>query len=521
MLNSVVRLSHVRPGFDPDRLLTFNVALTGPRYAAADARVSLISRLVDRANATSGVRGAAVSSLVPFSGRRNANTVEIEGHVRAPGELSMIIDQRYVSTDYLQLMRIPLLNGRFLDANDGGRSEPVTVINRTMAQRYFPDGNPIDRRVRTTVGFDSGVWFRVVGVVDDVRHVALNSDPVPEMYRPIAQTASPLFTVVVRTAGDPAAMAPALRAAVQSVDADLPIADVRTMDDRIAGIVRADARDDAPAGRPGRARCGAGRRRDLRVDLVSVVQRTPEIALRVALGASRAALFREIVGSALALGGTGAALGVAGGIASGRLLQTMLFDTKASDPWTHASVAAGRAGVVRRSKPRPRLARHARGPSARVARTVAQAFRPALPAGSPKGLRCASADTTPCRWTRPARSRRHGSPDRSTVGEHRARADAPRHGELGRAREHVGESDRHVDQQTVAHRGTDRRPRFDPVARPRRAIDGPCVRGIGPARRSRRGTDLGARRADRGCFHDGDEAIRRDSLFCRGLVDSP
>src|SRR5258708_24280334 len=238
-------------------------------------------------------------------------------------------------------MRIPLLKGRLLGASDDNRSEPVTVINRTMAQRYFADGNPINRRVRTNVGFDSGVWFRIVGVVDDVRHVSLSSDSVPEMYRPIAQTASPLFTVGVGTVGDPAAMAPTLRGVVQSVDADLPIADVRTMDDRIAAsfaqtratMVLLVATAALAAALAAVAVYGS--------IWYSVVQRTPEIGIRLALGATRASLFRDVVGSAVRLACIGAAIGITGAMASGRLLQSMLFETRTSDPWTHVSVAAG------------------------------------------------------------------------------------------------------------------------------------------------------------------------------------
>src|SRR5439155_20669763 len=243
------------------------------------------------------------------------------------------------SPDYLPLMRIPLLKGRLLTATDDSRGEPVAMINRTMAQRYFADGSAINRRVRTNVGFDSGAWFRIVGVVDDVRHVSLNSDPVPEMYRPIAQTASPLFTVVVRTVGEPAAMTPTMRSVVQSVDADLPIADVRTMDARIAGsfaqtratMLLLIATATLSAALATVAIYGS--------IWYSVVQRTPEIGVRVALGASRASLFRDVVGSAMRLAAIGAVIGIGGAMASGRLLQTMLFETRPSDPRLHAIVA--------------------------------------------------------------------------------------------------------------------------------------------------------------------------------------
>ena len=346
MLNSVAKLSRVRPGFDPDGVLTFKIALTGPRYVDAPARVATISALLEDIRATAGVRSAAVTSLVPFSGQRRANTAQIEGRVRAAGELSMIIDQRYISPGYFQTMRVPVLTGRDVTADDDSRSEPVTLINRRMAERYFANEDPINRRVRTEAGFDSGVWFRVIGVVDDMRHISLDRDAVPEMYRPIAQTAIPLVMMAVRTEGNPARMASALRAAVQRVDSGLPIADVRTMNDRIAASF-AQTR---------------GTMLLLLVTAVfssllaavavygsiwySVVQEIPAIAICVALGASRASVFRHVVMRALVMAAIGAGLGVTVALASGSLLRALLFETQPTDAFTYLLVVGGVLAVA-------------------------------------------------------------------------------------------------------------------------------------------------------------------------------
>jgi len=341
MLNTVVRLSRVGPGFDPDRVLTFRVALTGSRYAAAPARIAFVSTLLERLTGTPSVRAAAVTSLVPFSGMRGANGVEIEGHVRGTNEPSIIIDQRYVSSGYLQTMKIPLVTGRLLTDRDDSRSERVTVINRTMAARYFPNENPLNRRVRTTAGFDSNIWFRIVGVVEDVRHVALSRDAVPEMYHPIEQTAVPTFTVVMRTAGDPGGATPAARAAVRAVDPDLPIYEVSSMEDLIAAsfaqtratMLLLTATAVLAAALAAVAIYGA--------IWYSVVERTPEIGIRLALGASRSAVFRRVVGSAVALAATGATIGSAGALAAAPLVRGLLFDTRPTDPLTHTAVIAG------------------------------------------------------------------------------------------------------------------------------------------------------------------------------------
>jgi ABC-type lipoprotein release transport system permease subunit len=200
--------------------------------------------------------------------------------------------------------------------------------------------------VRTGAGFDSGTWFRIVGVVDDVRHVSLSQDPVTEMYRPIAQTAMPIFTLVVRTDREPASLAPSARAAVQAIDPNLPIYDVRTMEDRIAGSF-AQTRGTMllllvtallAAALSGVAIYGS--------IWYSVNQRIPEIGVRLALGASRASVFVDVLRRAAWLTGIGVVIGVAGALAGGRFIAGLLFDTRAADPATLAVVVAATMGLA-------------------------------------------------------------------------------------------------------------------------------------------------------------------------------
>lgn len=345
MLNSVVKLSRVRPGFDADHLLTFRVALAGANYTAAPTRIAFASDLLSRLETTPGVRRAAISSIVPFGGQRGANGFEIEGRPPVP-EPTLIADQRQVSANYLQTMNIPVVEGRGFLPSDDARSEPVALINRTLAKRYWPNENPIDRRVRTTAGFDSRSWFRIVGIVEDVRHVSLSRDAVTEMYRPLAQTAMPNFTLVVRSERDPAALAPAARAAVQALDPNLPIYDLRTMEDRIAGSF-AQARGTMllllvtaglAAALSGVAIYGS--------IWYSVSQRIPEIGVRLALGASRASVFADVLRRAAWLTGIGAAVGIAGALAGGRLIAALLFDTRAADPATLTAVVIATMGLA-------------------------------------------------------------------------------------------------------------------------------------------------------------------------------
>jgi len=237
-------------------------------------------------------------------------------------------------------MGIALVSGRMLTDRDVEGTERVVLVNRTMARRRFPNENPLNRRVRLAGGFDSGVWFRIVGVVDDVRHLALNRDPIEEMYRPIAQTAVPTVAIVARTIGDPATMAPAARAAVRAVDRNLPMYELRTMDDRIASSF-------------------AQTRAAMLVLLLtavlaaalaavaiygsiwySVSLRTAEIGIRLALGATRASVFGSIVGRALLLAAIGATLGTAAAAAARPLLAGFLFEAPRVDLTAHGGVLA-------------------------------------------------------------------------------------------------------------------------------------------------------------------------------------
>jgi putative ABC transport system permease protein len=341
MLTSVRKLSRIDPGFRADHVLTFKLALTGSTYGSSESRVAFASLLVQRLTSTAGVRDAALTSQIPFGGTRGANGIDIEGRPRARAEPSIIIDQRHITPAYFQTMGVSVVKGRGFTGADDSRAERVTVINRTMADRYWPNANPIDKRLRLTAGFDSDAWFRIVGVVDDVRHVSLTRGGVPEMYRPYAQAAVPTFTVVVRTVGDPSALAAAARAGVLALDPRLPIYDVRSMDDRIAASF-AQTRGTmllllATA--------------TLAVALAavaiygsiwySVMQRLPEIGLRLALGASRSMVFRGVVGRAASLAAVGAAIGAAGAMAGGRVLRGLLFETQTTDPPTYGIVVAG------------------------------------------------------------------------------------------------------------------------------------------------------------------------------------
>jgi len=337
MVRSVVRLANVSPGFSVDRVLTFRLSLDSPRYQANGTRTRTVGELLDRLGALPNVSSASVTSRIPLGGSRGANGIDIEGRTPSPGEL-WIVDQRHVSPDYFRTMGIRLVRGRALEPHDDERSEHVTVINRAMADRFWPNGDAINRRVRLAAGFDSGRFIRIVGIVEDVRHVSLSRPPVPEMYRPYAQAPAPDVIVVVKTAVDPTTVAPSCRAVVQSLDPNLPIYDVRTMEQRVAGSfaeTRVTALMLAMTAALAAILAGIAIYGSI---WYSVTQRTAEIGIRLALGATRLSVCMGVVGRALSLTGLGTLAGTAAALASAPLLAGLLYDTPPTDRATYAIV---------------------------------------------------------------------------------------------------------------------------------------------------------------------------------------
>ena len=337
LVHSVERLGAVSPGFAADHLLTFRIALDTASYTSPEKRAAFAAALSAEIRSRPGVSMAAVTSRIPLGGARGASLVDIEGRIPAPGELT-IIDQRHVTPDYFRAMRIPLLAGRAFASSDAPTAEPVAIVNRTMAERYWPGSSPIDRRVRISGGFDSGQWFRIVGVVDSVHHVGLDRAPVPEMYRPYAQAPATDFSVVVRTTSAPATAAGASRAAVQALDRNLPIYDLRTMDDRLAASM---ARAHATAVLLAVTALLAALLSGIAIygsNWYSVAQRAHEIGIRLALGASRRSIFAGIISGAMKLTVVGSMIGAAGLLAARPLFAGLLFDTSTTDPATLAGV---------------------------------------------------------------------------------------------------------------------------------------------------------------------------------------
>jgi putative ABC transport system permease protein len=337
----------VNPGFSPDHLLTFIVALPEQKYKTSAEAGRFMRDLVARVGDHPGVQHAAGVYGLPLD-----DTFGASSSFTRPGETdsadSPTAAMRIVTPDYFSTMKIPLRSGRLFDARDDEDRPEVVAINQEAALRYWPGVNPIGQQLHLGVRLAearSGMKT-IVAVVGDVKSRNLEATAAPEVYVPYAQHQVDSLTIVVRTAGDPEAFVPIARADLTSLDRDLPLAGVRTMDDVIGRSI--------------------AERRFTMLLLVSfavvavllaaigvygvlayvVSQRTQEIGVRLAIGATPRDVVRLFVREGAALTLVGVACGLAGALAVTRALATLLFGVTTTDPLTFVAVAGALALVA-------------------------------------------------------------------------------------------------------------------------------------------------------------------------------
>ena len=349
-VRSFLRLAAVDPGFDPDGALTFGLALPARDYAAAAARLDFHRRVVDGLRALPGATAAAAASTVPLGGERSGSGHAVEGRPPAEGEVPPVLTWKRVLPGYFGALGIELVEGRAFDRLDGERGAAVVVVSRAAAQALWPGRSAIGRGIRPGGPPGEGEeWFRVVGVVDDVREVALHEDPPRMAYYPAAGVLNgedvPAAMRYVVRAPRAAGLAGAVREVVRRLDPTLPIADVETLE-TLVGRARGERAFvmvllAAAAGLA--LLLGA-------VGLYGVVsytvaQRRREIAVRVAVGAQGPDVRRLVLTEAGVTALTGAALGIGAAAALTHRLRALLFETDPLDPAVFVAVPTLLAGV--------------------------------------------------------------------------------------------------------------------------------------------------------------------------------
>jgi putative ABC transport system permease protein len=331
LIKSFVRLQQTPLGFRPERLLTARIALPRAAYATPQQRLSFGDRLLEEVRRQPGMQEAALTSFLPFATGNNSFGVLMNG--QEGGKPGMpTANFRAVSPDYFRVMGIPLLKGREFSAQDHERVPMVAVINETMAKRYWRDANPIGQRIKETSDVDA--WREIVGIVGSVRHRSLGEEPRPEMFVPYNQTPALNLNVVVRTQVEPISYAATLRRAMTAIDANLPIFEVRTMEERLSESVAQPRFRTALLGVFAALALVMAVVGLYAVMAVSVAQRTHELGIRVALGAQRRDLIGLVLRQGATLVGIGVVIGLAGAWAITRVLTTLLYEVKPTDPLT-------------------------------------------------------------------------------------------------------------------------------------------------------------------------------------------
>ncbi|HST23943.1 MAG TPA: ABC transporter permease, partial [Blastocatellia bacterium] len=346
LIKSVLRLHDVSPGFSSENQLTMNVTLPGAKYPKAPMWVAAYNQMIERIEALPGVQSAGLTSVLPLSGNFDGRALAVEDYPKPRGE-EIDVDLYITTPGYLRTMAIPLLQGRALTEQDTENVPQVALINETMARELWPDQNPIGKRIKFP-GSERNPqpWRTIVGVMGDVKQYGLDRKDPMQIYLPEAQFPTPFMSLVVRTSVDPKTMIAAVRNEIHSIDKDQAIYSITTLDQLLADsislrrfsmilliIFAALALMLASVGIYG-------------VISYSVTQRTHEIGVRMALGASRRDIIKLVVGQGMTLTLTGVGVGLAASLALTRVLESLLFAVSHTDLTTFVLIPAILAGVA-------------------------------------------------------------------------------------------------------------------------------------------------------------------------------
>ncbi len=345
LIKSLYTLSDVRPGFSADRILTVCISPNASSCLQRPACIALYDRLLEGAQGVAGVADAAVSSGVPLDAEQPDLAVDVEGHPKSVDYPAPMLWSGAVSPGYIRMMRIPLLRGRDLSPADGARSAAVILISASTAQRFWPGQNPIGKHIKAA---DEQQWRAVVGVVGDVRQYSL-SKAMPDwiagaVYMPYAQAVRQdgqipaAMTLLVKTRGSQEGTAREMRTLAQDQDPSVPVGQVQPLDEVVAGSIanfRATIRVFISFAAAAILLAAIGI-----YGLVSywVSQRTYEIGLRVAIGATRRRIVSMILAQGLRVALYGVAAGVLAAVIATRYLASLLYGVGATDPMTFAAV---------------------------------------------------------------------------------------------------------------------------------------------------------------------------------------
>jgi putative ABC transport system permease protein len=346
MMRSFISLQNVNAGINPEGVLTMYLALPGAKYRAPEKRIAFFSQLLERLRAIPGVHSAGTNSGLPLAGNNWGRSLTVEGFPVLPVGEAPSINHCLISPDYFSAMGITILKGRDFDDRDSRDSTKVTIIDERLAREYWPDEDPIGKRIRFGPPEDNEPWHTIVGVVREVKHQRLDATTRESVYLPFRQRPMGGSSLAILTSGRPEALISAVRAQVRELDPDIPLTRVMPMTEVVArsvwqprlytalfGVFAAVALILATVGIYG-------------VMSYAVTQRTREIGLRMALGAQKQDVLKLVVGHGVVITAIGVGVGLVAAVALTRLMSSLLFAVSTTDPITFAAVSMLLAGVA-------------------------------------------------------------------------------------------------------------------------------------------------------------------------------
>jgi putative ABC transport system permease protein len=340
-LRSLWALFNVNPGFEAGNLLVLDIALPPTRYAQAEQRTNFYRAALSRLAALPGVEAVGAVNTLPFSTSRLRNPLLIEGQPPALGAQPNA-DIRAINPDYFRALGMRLIRGRPFGAQDNRQAQPVAIVNQAFVRQYFPNEEPLGKRIRfgnPSTPLAQSPWLLIVGVVSDVKHLDLVEPVLAESYSPLEQVPIAALTLAVRTNGAPAGLMAPVREQLRALDANLPLYNVQTMEQVMArSLFRQRLATSVMLAFGGVALLLAT------VGLFGLIsyavnQRTHELGIRLALGATARDVLRLVIGQGMKLALIGLLIGLASSFALMRVIKTLLFGVSAADPLTFAASA--------------------------------------------------------------------------------------------------------------------------------------------------------------------------------------
>jgi putative ABC transport system permease protein len=346
LINSFMRLQRVNPGFNTENILTMQLSLPQSNYRDGVAINNFYDQLSQRVSSQPGVKSAAVSTTVPPDSLQFSNNFVVEGMQLTGDQKPPVAGQALVSSNYFSAIGAPLLKGRVFESADRADAPPVVIVSNSLARRYFPGGDAVGKRIQRGGPSPNAPWSTIVGVVDDVKYDGLDSSDDMMMYLHYPQVWSRTAYLVVRGSSDPQGLASGVRNGVWSLNKDLSVTKVKTMEQLmyesvaqprfrtlLLGVFAAVALLLSAVGIYG-------------VMSYSVEQRTSEIGTRMALGAHRSHIMRLILRQSLWLALIGIAIGLGGAALTTHILSTLLYGVSATDPFVFVGASLFLAAVA-------------------------------------------------------------------------------------------------------------------------------------------------------------------------------